>query len=324
MSMSRETTFIEPVPPFDFDLTAGYHTYFQGRYGSDSLERRRVPAVARPRRQSAGWRRSHPWEAWTNPGYKSTFRVNGWGPKTSPTRPDASAGFWERTQDLGPFYSMASRDHILSSIAERFRGLHLPHTATVFEALVLAILGQQISTQVARVIRTLLIETYGPRLIADGVTYYAFPRPDRLAEAPVEELRGLKLSWRKAEYVRGIAVSALEEAEGLEYLHRLDDGEVISRVTSLRGVGPWTAQWAVGPRTGQGPTRCPLGIWALRRTVSNLGFGGQPVNDKEVEEYCQRWSPWPDLRHRVHVRRHAHTHGVVSLPEHVHQVLGVA
>ena len=290
MSMSRETTFIEPVPPFDFDLTAGYHTYFQGRYGSDSLEdgvyRRlldlggnlllasvsSVGSVDQPRLQI-----DLQGERLGAEDVANAARRVGW--------------LLGADQDLGPFYSMASRDHILSSIVERFRGLHLPHTATVFEALVLAILGQQISTQVARVIRTLLIETYGPRLLADGVTYYAFPRPDRLAEAAVEELRGLKLSWRKAEYVRGIAVSALEESEGLEYLHRLDDGEVISRVTSLRGVGPWTAQWLLVRALGR-PDALPLGDLALRRTVSNLGFGGQSVNDKEVEEYCQRWSPW--------------------------------
>ena len=290
MSMSRETTFIEPVPPFDFDLTAGYHTYFQGRYGSDSLEdgvyRRlldlggnlllasvsSVGSVDQPRLQI-----DLQGERLGAEDVANAARRVGW--------------LLGADQDLGPFYSMASRDHILSSIVERFRGLHLPHTATVFEALVLAILGQQISTQVARVIRTLLIETYGPRLLADGVTYYAFPRPDRLAEAAVEELRGLKLSWRKAEYVRGIAVSALEESEGLEYLHRLDDGEVISRVTSLRGVGPWTAQWLLVRALGR-PDALPLGDLALRRTVSKLGFGGQPVNDKEVEEYCQQWSPW--------------------------------
>ena len=32
------TTTIRPVAPFDFDLTAGYHTYFQSRYGTDSME----------------------------------------------------------------------------------------------------------------------------------------------------------------------------------------------------------------------------------------------------------------------------------------------
>ena len=35
--MTKAISTINPVAPFDFELTAGYHTYFQGRYGSDSL-----------------------------------------------------------------------------------------------------------------------------------------------------------------------------------------------------------------------------------------------------------------------------------------------
>ena len=35
----RTTTFrLYPTPPFDFELTAGYHTYFQGRSGADNLD----------------------------------------------------------------------------------------------------------------------------------------------------------------------------------------------------------------------------------------------------------------------------------------------
>ena len=36
--MDRLTGAIRPVPPFDFKLTAGYHTYFQSRYGTDTME----------------------------------------------------------------------------------------------------------------------------------------------------------------------------------------------------------------------------------------------------------------------------------------------
>ena len=36
--MDRLTAIIWPVAPFDFELTAGYHTYFQGRYGTDTME----------------------------------------------------------------------------------------------------------------------------------------------------------------------------------------------------------------------------------------------------------------------------------------------
>ena len=38
MDIDQLTATIQPVPPFDFELTAGYHTYFQSRYGTDTME----------------------------------------------------------------------------------------------------------------------------------------------------------------------------------------------------------------------------------------------------------------------------------------------
>ena len=194
-------------------------------------------------------------------------------------------------QDLAPFYDMAGKDAVLSGITERFNGLHLPHTSSVFEALVLAIMGQQISTHVARVIRGLFIETHGPRLTVDGETYYAFPRPETLAAQSVDDLRQLKLSQRKAEYVHGIACTALEDPTGMEGLHRLSDEEVVKQTVALRGVGAWTAQWLLIRALGR-PDALPLGDLALRRVVSRLYFNGEDVNDRQVEEFAARWSPW--------------------------------
>ena len=34
--MDRLITNLQPAPPFDLELTAGYHTYFRGQYGTDS------------------------------------------------------------------------------------------------------------------------------------------------------------------------------------------------------------------------------------------------------------------------------------------------
>ena len=288
--MTRETTFIDPAAPFDFDLTPGYHTYFQGRYGADSLEngvyRRLLDLegnLVLASVSSAG--------SVQQPRLQIELQGERLNAENVARASDLVSWLLGADQRLTPFYRMADGDPTLSGITERFCGLHLPHTATVFESLVLAILGQQISTQVARVIRTLLIETHGPRLVVDGVPYYAFPRPEQLAEVPVEELRGLKLSWRKAEYVHGIAMEALEETDGLESLHQLDDREAVSRVMRLRGVGPWTAQWLLVRALGR-PDALPLGDLALRRAVSNLYFDGQPVKDGEVKQFSRRWSPW--------------------------------
>ena len=284
------TTTVYPVAPFDFELTAGYLTYFQGRYGTDSLSdgvyRRLLDldgSLVLASVRSAG----------TIASPELAVELSGESLTSSQVGRASEKVAWllGAQQDLAPFYLMAEKDSTLLAIAQRFYGLHLPHTASVFEALVLAILGQQIATNVARIIRTLLIETYGPSQIFDGDVYYSFPRPETLGSVSVEELRGKKLSQRKAEYVQGIALAALEDPTGLEGLHQLTDQEVVQSVTALRGVGNWTAQWLLIRALGR-EDALPLGDLALRRAVSRFYFGDVQVDDKQVEEFSRRWSPF--------------------------------
>ena len=279
---------LHPAPPFDFELTAGYHTYFQGRSGADTLEggvyRRALELDGRLALACV-------YSTGSADSPELTLELRGEG--LSAADGECAAAQVGRmlgiSQALAPFYALAGFCPVLSRLVRRFRGLHLPCTATLFEGLVLAVLGQQISAGVARMMRMALIERFGARMGFDGEVYYAFPRPETLLEASLDELRGLKLTQRKAEYVRGIAAAAL--APGWGELDGLPDGEIVRRLTALRGVGGWTAQWALVRGLAR-PDGLPLGDLALRRAVSRLWLGGAAVNDAEVAEVAERWRPW--------------------------------
>ena len=288
--MDRLIAFIKPVPPFNFELTAGYHTYFQSRYGTDTmkdsvyrrlldLDDKLVLASVR----SIG----------TLDAPELALELQ--GPELSPddveSATDRVSWLLGVDQDLAPFYELGRADQAMAGLVEQFYGLHLPHTASVFEALVLAVLGQQISTSVARIIRTLLIETFGPSAEFDGETYYAFPRPASIRASSPAELHTMKLTQRKSEYVYGLAGSVLDPEMGLERLEELTDREIVEKLVALRGVGMWTAQWALIRAVGR-PDALPLGDLALRRVVSRLFMDGENVNDAKVEEIAQRWSPY--------------------------------
>lgn len=288
MASSTISLRLHPVPPFDFELTAGYHTYFQARSGADSIDggvyRRLLDLdgkLALASVRSAG----------TVDAPEMTVELR--GGELSERDADVAAQQLQWMlgceQDLGPFYSLAASDPPMAELAEKFRGLHLPRTATLFESLVLAVLGQQISASVARTMRLLIIERFGERAEIDGVTYYAFPRPDAIAASTPEELRTLKLTQRKSEYIHGIAVAALQPdwAE----LTELPDDEFVSRLVQMRGIGRWTAQWALVRGLAR-PDALPLGDLALRRGVSRLLCDGEPVTDAEVEQLAERWRPW--------------------------------
>ena len=194
-------------------------------------------------------------------------------------------------QDLQPFYDSVSGDPVLAEVVQQFYGYHNTRTASVFEALVQAVMGQQIATAVARIVRNLLIQTYGVRGTVDGREWYAFPRAETLARAEVSDLRQLKLSVRKSEYIQGIARAALESPDGFEGMHDLTDDEVVKGMVALRGVGQWTAQWVL-VRALARPDGFPIGDLALRRTVAGLYFDGAEITDDELLEFSQRWSPW--------------------------------
>ncbi|HZA24205.1 MAG TPA: hypothetical protein VFA32_16640 [Dehalococcoidia bacterium] len=287
--MDKVTTAIRPSSPFDFDLTAGYRTYYRGSYGTDSLDQgvyRRLLDLG-DKLVLATVRSVGSVEA-------PELTVELAGEKLSPVEVSAAetqvAWLMGAKQELSAFYSVAQNDPLLSRTVDTLYGLHLPQTATVFEALVLSVLGQQIASNVARIVRTLVIETYGPHQTFDGQEYYSFPRPETICAASLEELRLLKLSQRKAGYIKGIAEVALDGA-ALETLHCLSDDEVIQRVTALRGVGHWTAQWLLVMALSR-PDAFPSGDLALQRVISNRYFDGQKLSAEQIEEFSQRWSPF--------------------------------
>ncbi len=286
--MPTITLHLQPTPPFDFELTAGYHTYFQARSGADNLDasvyRRLLDLEGRLLLVSVR-------SAGSVDSPELVIELRGEGLSDADGEVAAAQVRWMlgTDQELAPLYALAESDPALAGLARQFRGLHLPRTATLFEALTVAILGQQISASVARTMRTLLIERYGTRAEFDGATYYAFPRPEAVLSALPEELRELKLSRSKAEYVRVIAGAALEP--GWDELYELPDDEVVRRLTALRGVGNWTAQWALVRGLAR-PDALPLGDLALRRGVSRLWRDGATVTDAEVKTMAERWRPW--------------------------------
>ena len=286
--MQTLTLRLYPIPPFDFELTAGYHTYFQARSGADSMDdgvyRRLLDLDGKLALASV--RSTGSLDA---PGI--VVELDGDTLSDADEKRAASQLEWMlgTDQDLGPFYSLAASHPPLAGLAERFRGLHLPRTATLFESLVLAVLGQQISASVARAMRLLMIERFGERAEYDGAAYFAFPRPEAIAASSPEELRTLKLTQRKAEYIHGIAMAALQP-EWAE-LTDLPDDEFVSRLVQLRGIGRWTAQWALVRGLAR-PDALPLGDLALRRGVSRLLRDGEAVSDVEVERLAERWRPW--------------------------------
>jgi len=163
--------------------------------------------------------------------------------------------------DLDAFYAWAAGDELMRGLVARLAGFRPSLSPDPFEMLVGAITSQQVSLFSALAIRNRMIERFGER----AETAWAFPLRERLAAAREEELVAVGFSWRKAEYVVGLARAEID----LHALAGLPDDAVREQLVSLRGIGAWTAEWFLARHLAR-PNAWPAGDLALQNAVAPL------------------------------------------------------
>jgi len=188
--------------------------------------------------------------------------------------------------ELDPFYEWAQTDEVLRELVPRLAGFRPPLAPDPYETIVSAITAQQVSLFAAFAIRNRMVERFGER----GVHAYAFPSRERMAAAREEQLTELGFSRRKAEYVLGVARAELE----LEGLRNLPDEEVKATLTSLRGLGEWTADWFLARHLAR-PRAWPAGDLGLVKAVSAFYFGGGKLSIADVRAFGERFEPFQNL-----------------------------
>jgi DNA-3-methyladenine glycosylase II len=188
--------------------------------------------------------------------------------------------------DLDAFARFALEDPVLARVADRLRGRRPPLAPDPFESLVTSITAQQVSLFSAFAIRNRLIERFGTR----AEHAYAFPTAATLAGVEQHELVALGFSRRKAEYVVGLARS-LPELDGIA---ALPDDELKARITSLRGLGEWTADWFLARHLAR-PQAWPAGDLGLRKAVSAFYGDGRDLTTEEVRAIGPRFDPFQNL-----------------------------
>ena len=185
--------------------------------------------------------------------------------------------------DLAGFYAAAAADPVLAPLvhpSSRLFGLRPTLVPDPFEMLVGAISAQQVNLAFAFATRVRLVRRYGLPVEFEGVTVHAFPAPAVLADAPVTELRAMQFSQRKAEYIVGLARELATGRLDLGALAGAPDEAVIARLTAVRGLGRWSAEWFLARALGR-PDVCPADDLGVRRAVEALCFRGRRAGRRE-------------------------------------------
>jgi DNA-3-methyladenine glycosylase II len=288
--MDQELLYLFPRPPYSFELTAASAAFFRKRYGADIYE---DGTFFRPIDTAQGLSLAQVRSKGTIDSPKLEVAVIGKRLNSSSLEQVTRKLSWMLgvDQDVWPFYHSAVNDPLLKPLIEGLWGMHIPHTASVYEAMVQAILGQQVSAAVAGMLRRSLIETYGAVMEVDGITYHDFPRPETLAETSISALRNVKVSTRKAEYIINISRDVASGKLNFERLLTESASEAIRVLTALRGVGLWTVHWLFIRSLGHSDG-FPHTDLALCRMISQLTGNAENLSPEKALKYSERWSPF--------------------------------
>ncbi len=147
--------------------------------------------------------------------------------------------------DLAPFYRLMAADHRFGALAARFRGLKPCRFPTVFETLVNAISCQQLSLTYGISVLNRLTEELGSPIRLPAGIVHAFPEPADVLRVSIPELRGLGFSRQKAEALTALAQRLIESPRLLEDLDSRPNQEALTQLLQLRGIGRWSAEYAL-------------------------------------------------------------------------------
>ena len=193
--------------------------------------------------------------------------------------------------DLSPFAAMAAQDPLLAPLAARMRGLKPPRFTTVFEALVNGVACQQLSLDVGIHLLNRLAADRGRTICGRPGCPRAFPDPEDLASLEPDDLKRHGFSFTKARTIIETARAIVAGELDLEALQRLEDGAAIERLTGLRGIGRWTAEYVLLRGLGRLHVFPGDDVGAHNKLRRLFGID-TPLDHEAVGRLVARWHPY--------------------------------
>jgi AraC family transcriptional regulator of adaptative response / DNA-3-methyladenine glycosylase II len=192
-----------------------------------------------------------------------------------------------------------SQDAALAPLVEARPGLRSPGAWDGFEMAVRAIMGQQITVVQARALLTRLTDLYGEPLedaaAAELELTRLFPTPKSMVG---QDIAALGMPGARGRAMEALARTAAEDPA--IFTPRADLETAIKALSSLPGVGEWTAQY-IAMRELREPDAFPHGDVALHRALADET--GRRPTAAELLVRAEAWRPW-----RAYAAQHLWAH----------------
>jgi DNA-3-methyladenine glycosylase II len=164
-------------------------------------------------------------------------------------------------------------DDLIASLIPTTKPFTLEKSDKPFFSLVESIISQQLSVKAGDTIMNRFIT-----LFPDGKI-----TPEAVLAMPREKLRGSGMSWNKADYIHNIARAVVHGNIDFTHLDSLTDEELIIKLTTIKGIGRWTAEMFLMFSLGR-PDVFSAGDVGLQRAIQKLYKFKKKTNSQAISE----------------------------------------
>lgn len=171
-------------------------------------------------------------------------------------------------------------DPELKPVIEKLGIIALPEPRSDFETLVDSIVSQQLSTKAAATIFERLLCT---------LDFIVLPK--QILNTSAEDLRAAGLSGQKTKYLYALSEAFMEDPSLNTKLHTMNDEDVITELTKIKGIGVWTAQMFM-MFTLLREDIFPVGDLGIRRGMERLFYDDEKQAHDILEKRAEIWSPY--------------------------------
>ncbi len=190
--------------------------------------------------------------------------------------------------------SIEAAEKHLANVEPRFASLIAQHGScvlvdegderTIYEALMRAILFQQLSGKAASTIRDRLYALFPE---------HPYPPHEKLMMLTTEEFRAVGVSRQKAGYLQDLASKAVTIPTE-EELHTMSDDDIIARLVPIKGVGRWTVEMLLMFKLGRMDV-LPVDDMGVQEGIRRFyGLENRPKK-KQMEELAEPWRPYRSI-----------------------------
>ena len=174
-------------------------------------------------------------------------------------------------------------DSIIARLINNHPKFTISPNPSSFHAIVESVISQQLSVKAARTIYNRFIEMIGEN----------YSHKD-LLNLSVLKVKSIGISQSKANYIHNIASKMLSSPEYFENLKNLSPEKIIEELTSIKGVGVWTAQMMLIFQYGK-LNILPLNdVGILNAVKINYNLKDKPKKN-ELQNISQQWHPYESI-----------------------------